>query len=209
MSTQSSLFEHLAGVTPAPEYASLEQQARAAECYETPAWAAARILDVEILTPCVWDPCCGTGVLSEAATAAGYAVLSTDLHDWGYDGQSGEKNFLRLTEPPSEEPFSVFMNPPFRLACEFVDHAAALGARKIVCFQRFAWRESRERREWWLRRPPARIWLCGDRATCWLFSIPPEERGGNVPIPHAWYVWERGHRGLEAIHTLWRDGWVT
>ena len=37
---------------------------------------------------------------------------------------------------------TVFMNPPFSRAEEFVSYAQALGARKIICFQRQAWRES-------------------------------------------------------------------
>ncbi|MQX36838.1 hypothetical protein [Roseospira navarrensis] len=212
MTAQEMLWRHLEGVEPAPEYASLEEQARAAECFETPAWAAQRILEVELLTPRVWDPCCGTGVLSEAAQAAGYAVVSTDLHDWGYRDQVAQKDFLRMAESPdaeSGEPFSVFMNPPFSHATDFVDRAADLGARKILCFQRFPWRESRDRRAWWAAHPPARIWLCGDRATCWRFDIPPEQRTSGATTAHAWYVWEHGHRGLEAVHTLWKDGWVS
>jgi len=202
---QQALWDHLPGAVAAPEYPTLEAQARAAECYETPAWAARAILDVELLTPDVWDPCCGTGVLSEAAFAAGYAVWSTDLHYWGFDGQSAQVDFL-TADSALFDSFSVFMNPPFSLATRFVDRALALGARKVVSFQRLAWRESDARRAWWEAHPPARIWLCGNRAHCWLFTIPPEARGEGAPTAHAWFVWEQGHRGLEAMHTLWKDG---
>lgn len=203
--SQASLFPQFEGVAPAPAFASLEQQAIAAECWETDPWAARSILDVEILTRRVLDPCCGTGILSEAARACGYEVFASDLYDWGYAGADlTGVDFLRSKAPLSA--WTVFMNPPFSLACEFVDHARGLGARKIVCFQRQAWRESDTRRAWWDANPPARSWVCGNRATCWLFTVPPEDRDGGTNKPHAWYVWERGHRGAELQNAIWKDG---
>ncbi|KAA5604042.1 hypothetical protein F1188_17780 [Roseospira marina] len=220
-----TLWPHLASAMLAGSHASLTAQAVAAECYETPDWAARRVLEVEILTRRVLDPCCGTGILSRAARAAGYDVGSLDLHRWGYPDQHGQADFL--ADPPAwiawpmfrETPaylrhnmplplsgVSVFMNPPFSQATGFVDRAFALGARKVLCFQRLAWRESQTRRAWWDARPPARIWLCGDRALCWRFDIPPEARTGGSPTAHAWFVWEQGHRGLEAVATIWKDG---
>lgn len=197
----TSLFPHLDGVAPAPEYATLEEQARAAECWETPPWPARAILDVEILTRRVVDPCCGTGVLTLAARQAGYEVYASDLHDWGFAGADATGEDFLSWEPAGKGEIvngaTVFMNPPFSRATEFVDQAIRLGARKLLCFQRAAWRESGERADWWERRPPARRWICGDRATCWLFTVPPEARGGGTPTAHCWYVWEAGHRGAE------------
>lgn len=221
-----TLWPHLAGAALAPEHESLTAQALAAECFETPAWSAQRILEVELLTPRVLDPCCGTGVLSEAARAAGYDVGSIDLHRWGYPGQHGQVDFLGDTTPWVDWPMfrdtpaylrgceplplsgvTVFMNPPFSRAAAFADRARELGARKVLCFQRLAWRESQARRDWWHQNPPARIWLCGDRAHCWRFDIPPEDRRSGTPTAHAWFVWEVGHKGTETIGTIWKDGW--
>ncbi len=198
---------HLAGVRPHTAFASLAEQAAAAEAWETDAWAAAAILQVEILTRVVVDPCCGTGILSRAAYARGYDVRAADLYDWGYDGISAlGEDFLtsKMLEHWCKDN-TVLMNPPFSLATRFVDRALACGARKVVCFQRQAWRESGKRRAWWSANPPSRVWLCGDRATCWLFSIPPEDRRGGTPIPHAWYVWERGHHGAEQTGAIYKD----
>jgi hypothetical protein len=220
-----TLWPHLADATLADTYASLTEQALAAECYETPTWAAERILDVELMTARVLDPCCGTGVLSIAARRAGYDVASIDLHRWGYPDQHGQADFLAgddrpdwLTWPmfrgtpgylrgndPPLAGVTVFMNPPFSRATAFVDRARALGARKILCFQRLAFRESQTRRDWWQACPPARVWLCGDRAHCWRFDIPPEQRRSGTPTAHAWFVWEAGHRGAEMTGTIWKE----
>jgi hypothetical protein len=189
----------------------LTERAIAAECFETPHWAIDAILAVEILTHSVVDPCCGDGRMAEAAKGKGYLVTAYDLHDWGYElGNCGAAyNFLARTVPFDHD-LTVFMNPPFSTACEFVDKAFELGARKVVAFQRWAWRESQGRRAWWERNPPSRIYLCGDRATCWLKSVPQEKRKGRgSPTAHGWFVWERGHPPGPLTGTVWKSPRVT
>ncbi len=187
--------------------ADLEQLAKALEAYETPRWAAERILDVELLTRNVVDPCVGRGVLAEAAKARGYDVISQDVYDWGYADLSLLVDWTGHDSLPShlyEEDFTVFLNPPFSLTCDFVRKCFQYGARKVVCFQRFSWFESQERRAFFEKFPPSRIWLCGDRATCWRFDLDPES--ANTPTAHAWFVWERGHKGSTVTSHIWKKG---
>lgn len=219
----------------------LETLCRDLEAFETPKWAVDEILKVEIFTRFVVDPCVGTGILMagvERATMKGHRA-HMDIMDWSrvlncpkpqvignFLDQSTDSFFDTLKPHLSEATF--FMNPPFSTACEFVDRARALGARKIVCFQRQAWRETDVRRAWWEANPPARTWLCGGRAACWRFDLLDcqEEGGteacpkfkrkgkkhetqgcakcmGSTPTAHAWYVWERGHRGAEINNTIY------
>lgn len=165
---------------------------RELEHYETPEWAARKILDHEIMTNLVLDPCCGIGILSEAAKQNGYKVRSADIHNWGYLSQELTCNFLNSYIKFDQE-FSVFMNPPFSKACEFVEKAFELGARKVICFQRMAWWESGGRKDFWDKYPPNRIYICADRASCWRHDIPLEERASGSPTAHGWFIWERGH----------------
>lgn len=176
-------------------YADMEALAKKAECFETPEWAVEAILDVELMTSAVIDPCCGRGVLSEAAKSCGHDVRAIDLYDWGY-GRTDIDFLGRMILPPVE-PFTVLMNPPFSLAQAFVEKAKEMGARKIICFQRFAWWEGsrdtgKKRGQWWEKHRPNRIYICGDRADCWRVDIPPEERTSSSPTAHAWFVWEQG-----------------
>jgi predicted RNA methylase len=181
---------------------SLEQLCKDLEHFETPEWAARAVLKHEILTKDVFDPCCGAGVLSRAAEAAGYSVVALDIHDWGYDGQVFTADFLQ--ESSDLDGVSVFMNPPFSKAEAFVEKAVELGARKILCFQRFAWWESDGRKEFWQNYQPNRIYLCASRATCWRHDLPKDERGNRfdpktgkklagTSTAHAWFVWEKDH----------------
>jgi hypothetical protein len=194
------------------------------EAYETDTWAIEAILDVELMTESVMDPCCGTGRMAAAAEARGHRVATLDIHDWSQDFPEARSpdnliDFLAVKPPGLEGDHTFFLNPPFSKACEFVDKCKELGARKIIVFQSWSWRSSDRRNAWWLKNPPARIWICIDRATCFRFDVPgtcpvPAEcKGkkkagkcrqcmGSTPTTHAFYVWERGHTGASVICDL-------
>ena len=191
---------------------NLKELSKKYEHYETPDWAAQAILKKEILTHRVIDPCTGTGVLLRAAGNAGYTVRPLDIFDWGHVFLFPDDNgFDFLGNYAPEEilwadggEFSVFMNPPFSKACEFVEKSFELGARKVVCFQRMAWWESQGRKDFWEKNPPCRVYICGSRANCWRHDIPKDQRTSTTPTAHAWFVWERGHTGTQLSH-IWRD----
>lgn len=177
------------------------------EHFETPQWAAREILKHEILTNIVIDPCVGVGILANEARAASYIVKAFDIHDWGFRDTHFEVcdflSILALDFPP--QAFSIFMNPPFSLAEKFVEKSFELGARKIVCFQRFAWWESRGRRTFWDKYPPNRIYICGDRADCWRHDIAQDQRGSSSPTAHAWFVWEPAHPSGTLLSHIYKD----
>lgn len=218
------------------------------EAWETDPWVPPALLQVELLPRNVIDPCVGKGAWTIALRLAGYEVETVDIVDWSRhfaeaDAPDHVADFLSIDPErldacrlAGRDGFAVVMNPPFSghdglLSCAFVDKALRMGARKVVCFQRFAWREAGKRHGWWAANPPARVWLCVDRATCWRFDVPHGCNGtcekhinryerddrrqqglvngcraciGNTPTAHAVYVWERGHKGAEMMHALRR-----
>jgi len=202
---------------------SLKELSIRLEHYETDQWAADEILKHEIMAGVVVDPCCGVRVLGKAAYRAGYErVRESDIHNWiGDEEKINIEDFLNNPHPvflhPNYPEFSVFMNPPFSVACEFVEKAFELGARKIVMFQRFAFWESGGRKEFWDKYPPARVYVCGDRATCWRHDIPVNDKGqrydpdtGKImagsSTAHAWFVWERGQStGTPQLHRIYKN----
>jgi hypothetical protein len=180
------------------------------EAFETPRWAIESILDVEVTTRRILDPCSGLGVIAKTCQDRGLSAIALDIVEWGI--HFPEQNdfffptvcdFFDFTDDLSH--VTVVMNPPFSKACEFVDHAHRLGARKVICFQRQAWRESTGRRKWWENNPPARVWVCGARAPCWRFDLLGSEKAekSSSPTSYAWYVWERGHKGAEVTSAIY------
>jgi len=195
---------------------NLELLSRNLEHFETPRWAAEAILKKEILTHEVYDPCCGTGILGEAALKEGYEVFSYDCYHWGYEKQKYTENYLEINpDLDFRGDHSVIMNPPFSKACEFVEKSFDLGARKILCFQRLAWLESKDRRRFWDQAPLAKVYLCAERATCWRHDLPKDENGkrfdpktgkklAETPTAHAWFVFEKGYNGAPQFNRLYK-----
>lgn len=211
-------------MTSMPPSKEFTQKCKDAEFFETPVWAAEAILDVEIMTPNVIDPCAGRGILGTAAYKKGYdKVLELDLNKWPGQPASVIPNINWLKNQMMKDNIlqnwqgaTVFMNPPFSKACDFVERSFELGARKILMFQRLSFLESATRRGFFEDQPPARIWLCGDRAACFRGDMPEEDmigedgklikgkKGRSSPTAHAWFVWERGHRGTMSMHHLYK-----
>ena len=192
--------------------------AAALEAWETDQWAADALFRVELFPRRILDPCCGRGVLGDAALRAGYGrqfLIETDIHDWGR-GAIRDLDFLAPNAFHGSVgglETGVAMNPPFTKAIEFVERALGLGARKVACFQRWAWwAESRTRRRWLEANPPQRIWVCGDRATCFPITMsehdrkftPDGKKRGDAKIAHAWMIFEPAHRGMGTqIGKIW------
>ena len=186
--------------------------AKEAEMYETPEWAVEAILDRELMTRRVIDPCVGRGVMALAAARRGYKVHALDKYDWGFNASDTPITYAKGGDFLSFKPDQVigngawtcFMNPPFSLACEFVRHALDNNARKVILFQRFAFWEAAKRRQFWRQVNPTRIYICESRATCWRIDISPEERKrrGGTSTAHAWFVFEPGHPGGPTIGRL-------
>lgn len=198
----------------APGGERLEERCKRLEAYQTPRWAIEAVLDVELTTNQILDPCAGLGAIGEVCADRGFAVEELDIEDWrevmpeqARLGQSfWKRNFF--DERCDLSNHTVIMNPPFSLAEDFVSYAQTLNARKIICFQRQAWRESVSRRLWWESNAPARVWVCGARATCWRFDMlgtDAAKKSGST-TSHAWYVWERGHRDAELTGAIYPLG---
>ena len=170
---------------------ALTVTAKRLEFYETEVGATASLLKAELFTPKVWDPCCGRGRITRELLAAGYQVVATDVHDWGF-GDVRNQDFLAARYPAAD---SVVMNPPFSKACDFVDHAFDLGCRKVAAFQRWSWYEGRTRLlQFWSRRPPNRVYCFSDRVSCYRGDLDEAAIAAmsNTPTAHGWFVWERG-----------------
>jgi hypothetical protein len=163
---------------------------RAGWLYVEPEWCSS-----------IWDWCCGTGRIPDAACHAGYQAVASDVVDRGYPHQNWTLDALQCQRLRGD---NIICNPPAHLIEEFVHHALELKPAAVAMI-------------WILRRLPAARWLAETPlARIYLLtprpSMPPGEviaRGekpGGGKEDFVWLVWRRGHVGPPELHWLHRDG---
>jgi len=171
------------------------------DLYIEPSWVSERLFAVETFPGVIWDPCCGTGTIPEAARAAGLSTCASDIADHNY----GKRPWDFLTKPALPDSlFSVVTNLPYALAREIVARALELGALKVailfpIARMNAAW--------WWLTPLPlAHMYLVTPRP-----SVPPrtvfdrgEKAKGGRP-DFIWLILDRMHKGKPTWEWLHRD----
>ena len=171
------------------------------EFYPTPPEATRALLSVEQFDGDIWEPACGDGRIAKVLTDHGHAVISTDLHGYGF-GQAGV-DFLLQTEARAKH---IVTNPPYGsgLADRFVRRALTLTqwtGGKVAMLLNMSSLCHRQRTDWWRELPPARIYAIDD-IVCW-----PEDRYGPPPQyftkhRYVWAVWTPDHNGPPAFWWL-------
>lgn len=162
--------------------------------YKTDPRAVQALCRVERFDGVIHDPCCGDGAIAVELIDAGYEVTAHDLVDRGY----GTPRIDFLMERGNHQ--NIVMNPPFKLAREFIDHALALTERKVVSLARLGFLEGKSRKPWFESTPLARVWVFSGRISMHRGGI---ERPNTSMIAFAWFVWDHAHGGPPAL------GWVT
>ena len=154
------------------------------EDYPTPAWVAAVI--AAWLRPrahCIWEPASGHGALAAALTAQVFRVIAT-----GGD-------FLDYRVPPDPLITAIVTNPPYgadhrnELACDFIRHALSLDVRIVAMLLRIDFDSAKTRVDIFRDHPAfaGKIVLL-DRVKWFEGPSSPSDN-------HAWFVWDREHRG--------------
>ena len=170
------------------------------DLYETPPVAIEALLRHERLPHRLWDPCCGPGNIVNVLRAAGHEVFASDLVDYGDPTHFYRRDFLmELKAPDGCE--GVVMNPPFKLAEEFIAHALDLSPLVIVLL-RLAFMESERRTRILEGRGLARIHQFPQAAP----HDAPRRMGGAQgefrAWRSAWFVWDRSHAGPTTIDRI-------
>jgi len=171
------------------------------EFYPTPPEATRALLSVEEFNGNIWEPACGDGRIAKVLTDHGHAVVSTDLHDYGF-GVAGV-NFLHERHSRDKH---IVTNPPYGrgLADRFVRRALALTREtggKVAMLLNMASLCHPRRTDEWRETPPARLYAIDD-IVCW-----PEDRYGPPPRyftkhRYIWAVWTHDHEGPPAFWWL-------
>lgn len=159
------------------------------DLYETPDVAVQALLKIESIPLCVWDCCCGPGAITRVLRNTGRAVIATDLVDYGCPDSLAKRDFLMEREAPSGV-LAIVMNPPFKLAEEFVAHAIGL-APEVYVLLRVAFLEGLRWEELGLRHHLARVHVFAPR-------LPMMHRSGwdgpvnsNSGMAFGWFSFQR------------------
>jgi hypothetical protein len=169
--------------------------------YIEPHWCDKRLFEAESFVGSVWDPSSGSGRIVEAARAAGYRTVSTDIVDRGSRHFDQTLDFLQCGQLLGD---NIICNHPAHCIEAFVRHALELAPAAMAMI-------------WILRRLPAARWLAGTPlARIHLLtprpSMPPGQviEAGEKPSggsqDFCWLVWRRGYVGLPELLWLHRDG---
>ena len=173
---------------------------RGDDLYETPPVAVEALLRHERLPHRLWDPCCGPGNIVNVLRAAGHEVIGSDLVDYGDPTHFYRRDFLMERKAP-DGCEGVVMNPPFKLAEEFIAHALDLSPLVIVLL-RLAFMESERRTPILEGRGLARIHQFPQAAP----DDAPRTAGRaarlTAAMAFAWFVWDRSHAGPTTIDRI-------
>ena len=166
--------------------------------YATDPKAVRMLLDVEKFNPYIWECACGQGHISKELERAGYKVWSTDLINRGY---GAVKDFFKFNTQTRDH-LDIITNPPYKNAQEFVMHALDIvqNGCKVAMFLKIQFLEGKARHELFKKYPPKKVWVFSSRVNC--------AKNGNFEeyqssaVCYAWFIWEKGYKGLPTIDWL-------
>lgn len=123
--------------------------------YATDPRALEALLQHESFSHCVWEPCCGTGHLSNVLKSHGHTVKESDIID-----RIGNEVIDFLSDPPSFNG-DIITNPPYAYAADCVKNAirSIPTGNKVAMFLKLTFLEGKARRSLFQNYPPYNLCL--------------------------------------------------
>lgn len=188
---------------------SASNEERGDNLYETPPEAMHVLLALEQFSPTVWEPACGRGAISRMLEDAGYAVVLSDINDYGTADKDGELQAVvdfRQTEAGDGECHDIVTNPPYGgTLSEFIAHALRIHRpRKMACLLNigaYFGFEDADRNFIMKSCPPARI-IAHARRLPMMHRDGWEGKKATSQMHTAWFIWERQEDGTYGRQTV-------
>jgi len=173
--------------------------------YRTPAWCVEALLEHEHLMPVVYDPACGDGAILEVLQSSFHTVHGLELDastallaSQALDTPIAVGDYL---DPDVVHPFrsDVVMNPPYKLAAEFVRAALQRSEprAKVCALLRLGFLGSSRKR----------IDLVGPGSclkSVYVLAKRPSFTGDSRTdaSSYAWFVWQAGYVGPSTVSVV-------
>jgi hypothetical protein len=132
---------------------------RPGDDYQTQPWVIDALLGVVKPSGRILEPCAGSGTLVRALAGFG-KVEALDIDTAGSMPGTVQADFLTWRAPLHYD--WTITNPPYSLACEFIDKALAISTH-VAMLLRLNFLGSEERREWWPGREPNALYVLTPR----------------------------------------------
>ena len=173
---------------------------RGLDLYETPPGAVRALLGAEHLPHGIWGPAAGRGAIVNVLREAGHAVVASDIFDYGFHLHF-VGDFLEQTKVPAGTK-CILTNPPYdrRTLTRFVAHALDL-CPLVIMLAKIQFLTGIGRSDILEHRGLARVHVFRDRLDMM------HRAGWTGPkatqaISHAWFCWDRNHRGPATFHRI-------
>ena len=157
--------------------------------YATDPKAVTLLLELESFKGPILEPCCGEGHISKVLLENGFKVESFDIVDRGF---GKVQDFL--SDEVSSWKGDIITNPPYKLTNEFLNKALQIvpNGRKVAMFLKVQFLEGKQRKEFFRKYPPKKIWVSSSRLKCGMNG---DFGGANSALAYAWFIWEKGYQG--------------
>jgi hypothetical protein len=173
---------------------------RSLDAYFTPPCAVHALMKLERLPRAIADPCCGAGAILDVL-AAGHDVYGLDIQDYGWPG-TVISDYLASPCPMGET--AIVTNPPYRLALQFIQKALADGAPYAAFLARLNFLEGQQRRPFFEKHPPSRIWVSSARLPM-MHRQGWEGKKASSNMTFAWFVWDSSPDKMRVGHFNWKE----
>jgi hypothetical protein len=156
--------------------------------FPTPPWATRALCEhvIGLAGHLVWEPACGTGIMSSPLSEYALAVASSDVHEYGW-GHIQHDFLLPFLPDGIGATEWIVTNPPFRLAVDFVERGLNIASHGVAVLVRSVWAEGCDRyHRLFSTRPPTVIAQFAERVPMTKGRWDPE---ADAATSYAWFVW--------------------
>lgn len=145
--------------------------------YETPIAAIDALISYHRFEGSIHEPCPGDGAIVRALS--------------GYKVTVGKGDFFE----DRGRYWNIIMNPPYRCATEFVEHALKITERKVAALLRLTFLEGQRRYSMFKNSPLEQVLVFSNR----ICMQPGGGEGKNGKVAYAWFIWNKEYRDAPTI----------
>lgn len=150
----------------------------------------------------IWENACGELHLSKKLGEFGFNVFSSDLIV--RTPEVKQLDFLKYTDDGSIREmllgeFDIITNPPYKHAKEWVEKSMDFldNGSRLIMFLKLTFLEGQARKKLFEEYPPKYVFVFSKRQKCAINGD--FENTGSSASCYAWFVWEKGYKGLPKI----------